>query len=218
MERYRALGLEGSSSLDAVCDKINLSRAGNLHGALEDAWLAMRVYLWLHDCPLNFDFPRSMPTEPINLRAVPRLPTRTQRRRMQEEIRLPEPISRSTARSQKRKSAPTQPISPQIEVRLEPANKLIKEIPVFQSAPPAIPALPSVVARGPQPLPASRQTITPPPSHNHPVPLGEKLEALFMLVFLVPFLMFMFVLPALFVAGIPAFVILTFVFDLTLPL
>jgi hypothetical protein len=48
MKGYRALGLGGSASLNAVCSQIKLARAGDLHDAIEDAWLAMQIYLWLH--------------------------------------------------------------------------------------------------------------------------------------------------------------------------
>jgi hypothetical protein len=47
MKGYRALELGGSASLSAVCRHIKLARAGDLHGAIEDAWLAMQIYLWL---------------------------------------------------------------------------------------------------------------------------------------------------------------------------
>src|SRR3954468_15508526 len=39
MQGYRQLGLGGSASLSAVCQRINLTRTGSLHGAIEDAWL-----------------------------------------------------------------------------------------------------------------------------------------------------------------------------------
>ena len=52
-ERYRALGIGGSAALSAVCSHIKLARSGQLHGAIEDAWLAMQVYLWLHGCPFQ---------------------------------------------------------------------------------------------------------------------------------------------------------------------
>ena len=41
MKGYRALDLGGSASLSAVCRHIKLARAGDLHDAIEDAWLAM---------------------------------------------------------------------------------------------------------------------------------------------------------------------------------
>jgi DNA polymerase-3 subunit epsilon len=49
--------------LDKVLDHIGLKTRGKQHGALEDAWLAMRVWLWLHDLPV--------PDMPDNLLATP---------------------------------------------------------------------------------------------------------------------------------------------------
>lgn len=47
-DRDRDRGHPGSSSLDAICTKIGARRAGARHGAPEDAWPALRVFLWLH--------------------------------------------------------------------------------------------------------------------------------------------------------------------------
>jgi hypothetical protein len=63
-----ALELGGSASLSAVCRRIKLARAGDLHGAIEDAWLAMQIYLWLHGCPLHTRLRGSLPRTPSNLR------------------------------------------------------------------------------------------------------------------------------------------------------
>jgi DNA polymerase-3 subunit epsilon len=71
MEGFRALGIGGSASLNAVCSRINLTRATNLHGALEDAWLAMQVYLWLHKCPLRAELPAAVPLIPTNFHEAP---------------------------------------------------------------------------------------------------------------------------------------------------
>jgi DNA polymerase III subunit epsilon len=82
MQGYQALGIGGSASLNAVCQRINLARVGNLHGALEDAWLAMQVYLWLHDCPHRVDLPATVPRIPTNFHEVPPvLEGRTPRRK-----------------------------------------------------------------------------------------------------------------------------------------
>jgi DNA polymerase-3 subunit epsilon len=87
MEGYRARGIGGSASLNAVCQRINLTRAGHLHGALEDAWLAMQVYLWLHDCPLRADLPSAIPLTPTNLHdAPPELEGRTPRRKWHGQL------------------------------------------------------------------------------------------------------------------------------------
>ena len=61
MKGYRALELGGSASLSAVCRHIKLARAGDRHGAIEDAWLAMQIYLWLHGCPLQGRVRGSLP-------------------------------------------------------------------------------------------------------------------------------------------------------------
>jgi DNA polymerase III subunit epsilon len=68
MKGYRALDLGGSASLSAVCRHIKLARAGDLHDAIEDAWLAMQIYLWLHSCPLQRRLRSSLPRIPSNLR------------------------------------------------------------------------------------------------------------------------------------------------------
>jgi DNA polymerase III subunit epsilon len=68
MKGYRALKLGGSASLSAVCHHLRLTRAGDLHDAIEDAWLAMQIYLWLHGCPLQRRLRSSLPCAPSNLR------------------------------------------------------------------------------------------------------------------------------------------------------
>ena len=68
MKGYRALDRGGSASLSAVCHHIKLARAGHLHDAIEDAWLAMQIYLWLHGCQLRRRLRRSLPRTPSNLR------------------------------------------------------------------------------------------------------------------------------------------------------
>jgi DNA polymerase-3 subunit epsilon len=68
MKGYRALDLGGSASLSAVCRHIKLARAGDLHGAIEDAWLAMQIYLWLHGCPRQGRLRGLLPRTPSNFR------------------------------------------------------------------------------------------------------------------------------------------------------
>ena len=68
MKGYRALDLGGSAALSAVCHHIKLARSGELHDAMEDAWLAMQIYLWLHGCPLQPRLRGSLPRSPSNLR------------------------------------------------------------------------------------------------------------------------------------------------------
>ena len=79
MKGYRALRLGGSASLSAVCRHIKLARAGDLHGAIEDAWLAMQIYLWLHDCPLQRRSRGSLPRTPTNSRHAAISPHRIDR-------------------------------------------------------------------------------------------------------------------------------------------
>ena len=78
MKGYRALGLGGSASLSAVCRHIKLARASDLHDAIEDAWLAMQIYLWLHGCPLQRRLRGSLPRIPSNLRHPTTGPCRDQ--------------------------------------------------------------------------------------------------------------------------------------------
>ena len=68
MKGYRALKIGGSASLSAVCRRIKLARAGNLHDAIEDAWLAMQIYLWLHGCPRQGRLRGLLPRTPSNFR------------------------------------------------------------------------------------------------------------------------------------------------------
>ena len=82
LKGYRALELGGSASLSAVCRHIKLARAGDLHDAIEDAWLAMQVYLWLHGCPLPQQLRGSLPRAPTNLRHPAIGPDRTGKSRL----------------------------------------------------------------------------------------------------------------------------------------
>ena len=68
MKGYRGLELGGSAALSAICRHIKLARAGDLHDAIEDAWLAMQIYLWLHGCPLQRRLCGALPRTPSNLR------------------------------------------------------------------------------------------------------------------------------------------------------
>ena len=74
MDTYRQRGFAGSCSLDAVCRRIGVARSGNLHGALEDAWLAMRVYLWLNARNVSGELPMEFRGGPSNFKAAPPLP------------------------------------------------------------------------------------------------------------------------------------------------
>jgi hypothetical protein len=56
--------------LSAVCRHIKLARAGDRHGTIEDAWLAMQIYLWLHGCPLQGRVRGSLPRLDRNTAAL----------------------------------------------------------------------------------------------------------------------------------------------------
>ena len=79
MKGYRALKLGGSAALSAVCRHIKLARSGHLHNAIEDARLAMQIYLWLHGCPLQRRLRGSLPRTPSNLRHAASGPHRVDR-------------------------------------------------------------------------------------------------------------------------------------------
>jgi DNA polymerase III subunit epsilon len=79
MKGYRALDLGGSAALSAVCRHIKLARSDDLHDAIEDAWLAMQIYLWLHGCPLQRRLRGSLPRTPSNLRHAESGPYRVDR-------------------------------------------------------------------------------------------------------------------------------------------
>ncbi len=80
MQHYRRMH-EGRAGLDAVLGRMGLSRHGSRHGALEDAWLAMCVYLWLSGLshpglttealarPLNLREPPPHPGSPLPRRS-----------------------------------------------------------------------------------------------------------------------------------------------------
>lgn len=72
MQEYRRQ-IGGPSGLAAILPRLGLTRAQKTHGALEDAWLAMEVFLWLHDLPRPpaDAMPRIGPT---NLKEAPPLP------------------------------------------------------------------------------------------------------------------------------------------------
>lgn len=72
MERYRRL-YGGSVSLQNVISQLGMTRSGTGHGALEDAWLTMNVFLYLNDVPIQFPFSALEPEQYKlqNLRVVP---------------------------------------------------------------------------------------------------------------------------------------------------
>lgn len=50
MQACRDAGIT-PAKLDDVCARFEMARDGRTHGALEDAWLALMVFLWMNDCP-----------------------------------------------------------------------------------------------------------------------------------------------------------------------
>jgi DNA polymerase III subunit epsilon len=77
MEGSRARNLP-SAALGRVCEQIGIARSGQDHGALEDSWLAMMVYLWLHGCPFTRPFSDAGSlVEPFNFRKVSAEPINT---------------------------------------------------------------------------------------------------------------------------------------------
>ena len=86
MDGYRKKGFVGSASLSAICRDIGVARATRLHGALEDAWLAMRVYLWLNHRGFSGQLPPDFTGDPINMRSVPPLPIGTLPRRQRKKV------------------------------------------------------------------------------------------------------------------------------------
>jgi DNA polymerase-3 subunit epsilon len=73
MEGHRNLDRSGPASLTALASQIGLARRGTDHGALEDAWLAMMIYLDQHECPFKFPL-ESLPSDIFNLKACPPQP------------------------------------------------------------------------------------------------------------------------------------------------
>jgi DNA polymerase-3 subunit epsilon len=95
METYRARS-DGRATLNAVCTRMGLSRGGEKHGALEDAWLALMAYFWLHDAPGRIrPFERMLregaPSSPTNYREPPPLPDGPLPRRRKQAAAAPPP-------------------------------------------------------------------------------------------------------------------------------
>jgi DNA polymerase-3 subunit epsilon len=110
MQAYR-LRTGGPAGLDAVMARMGVGGRGKRHGAFEDAWRAMMVYLWLHDLPVpSLDM---MPeTRPVNWRDAPpdpSLPQRPKRRKYFAEVTSP-PFAEA--------ASPAQAASPTVVARL----------------------------------------------------------------------------------------------------
>lgn len=73
MQTYRAR-FAARASLNAVAARVGMARSGQRHGALEDAWLTMNVFLWLHDCPRRYDFEACPERGFRNFQPVPAMP------------------------------------------------------------------------------------------------------------------------------------------------
>ncbi|PZV39023.1 hypothetical protein B5V02_03040 [Mesorhizobium kowhaii] len=79
MRTYREQ-VGGRSGLNAILSQMGLARAGRIHGAFEDAWMAMQVYCWLNGLPRaiigtpamplsNFKVPPPRPEGPLPRRS-----------------------------------------------------------------------------------------------------------------------------------------------------
>lgn len=83
-EAYRLAGHGGSASLGAVCRRAGFARSGTRHGALEDAWLSMLIYLWLRGIRIETPMPEAFAARPKNWvepppRPAGELPRRTRK-------------------------------------------------------------------------------------------------------------------------------------------
>lgn len=74
METYRQRFRGRRATLDVVAQQAGFGRSSSRHGALEDAWLAMMIFLWLHGCPHRFPFSSIPNPNPTNFRSVPARP------------------------------------------------------------------------------------------------------------------------------------------------
>lgn len=74
MEAHRRMGVPGRATLSNVAGQIGLQRGGVRHGALEDAWLAMMVYLSQHGCPSRVGFAQFSDPAAKNLVPAPPMP------------------------------------------------------------------------------------------------------------------------------------------------
>ncbi|WP_369720353.1 exonuclease domain-containing protein [Bradyrhizobium sp. LLZ17] len=92
MTAFRQRGLPGSASLGAVCHRMGIARASGQHGALEDTWLALRVYLWLKNVPFSAPLPPEFQKGPSNLRPAPQLPVGPLPRRRRKRTASPSAV------------------------------------------------------------------------------------------------------------------------------
>jgi DNA polymerase-3 subunit epsilon len=88
MRSYRLRYFDEGGSMDDVCRRLGVARAGNVHGALEDAWLAMRAYFWLKERPFSGLMPQTFTDYPVNMRPVPPLPVGALPRRRRKKSKF----------------------------------------------------------------------------------------------------------------------------------
>jgi DNA polymerase-3 subunit epsilon len=89
-QAWRKTG-NGPATLDAVAQQIGLARETKEHSPLEDSWLAMMVYLALHETPLEIEF-ASLKCQPTNwVDHPPKLKGSLQSRRESPSRRIPAP-------------------------------------------------------------------------------------------------------------------------------
>lgn len=92
MQAVRERGLIGSASLSSLCGRIGIVRQSQTHGALEDAWLAMQIFLLLHKCEAyKMPFSSVENSEIRNFRAPPPRPEGKLPRRGHKPAWRPEP-------------------------------------------------------------------------------------------------------------------------------
>lgn len=76
MEWHRAYGPGGRANLTTVAGQLGFYRANqDRHGALEDAWLALMVYLSQQGCPHRFEFSQFPNPDPRNILPAPPQPS-----------------------------------------------------------------------------------------------------------------------------------------------
>jgi DNA polymerase III epsilon subunit-like protein len=95
MNGFRQSALPGSASLNAICQNLGLRRIGNKHGALEDAWLSLMIYLWLQKADSRHirQFPEASGKNaflPSNLREPASLPDGPSPPRRSKSVKSPE--------------------------------------------------------------------------------------------------------------------------------
>lgn len=74
MGEYRRRSFPGRATLAAACQSMGIARRGANHGALEDAWLCMLLYLSMQGSKLRFSPPDAICALPTNIKPSPPLP------------------------------------------------------------------------------------------------------------------------------------------------